>query len=311
MAPSPSALAENAVSTVEASSIVPTLQPLTADLYSKAPYEFNFSFGVEDRGLELVHPSQPNIDFWKSVSKDKPLTEVLENAPDITQQLVGSDPLDSPHPVPWNWVLTTHAQVTAKGGTGIRYYRSPALVSPDGQYAAYSRIQMNVEPELYHSKVSSVMFLENLKTGELQKITASSPLAASTFSSNTEVNIPGAIAILIPVSWSSKGDRLLARQFEGLFNTSDASDYAVVWDREMNRTSTIALSDNQDSTAVLLGWSRINPEQVLFRAGTLGNEKWPLWAANLKGNIVAATEDQPLVIGKLVNYLWAGPQSHW
>jgi len=245
------------------------------------------------------------------VPPSQPLTEVSDSAPDMMQQLVQIDPLDSPHPIPWNWVLTTQAEAAAKGKAGIRYYRSPSLVSPDGQYAAYSRIEMQVHPDLWRCRVTSVMFLENLRTGDLRTITASSPLADHPLNKNEHKNIPGKIAILIPVSWSPTGDHLLGREFEGVFSTSDASDYAVVWDRQLNRTTTVAPNTTNYSTAVLLGWSQTYPNQVLFRAGELGEEKWPLLAVNLQGQSVAVTEDQPKIFGQVINQVWAGPQAHW
>jgi len=245
------------------------------------------------------------------VPSTQALTEVSDSAPDMTQQLVQVDPLDSPHPIPWNWVLTTQAEVAAKGNSGVRYYRSPSLISPDGQYAAYTRIEMLVYPELWRSRVSSVLFLENLHTGDLRTITASSPLADQPLARNEATNIPGKIAILIPVSWSASGDRLLSREFEGVFSTSDASDYAVVWDRQSNNTTTIVPNTEQYSTAVLLGWSQTYPDQALFRAGDLGEEKWPLLAVDLKGQSVAVNEDQPKIFGQVVNNVWAGPQAHW
>jgi hypothetical protein len=96
---------------------------------------------------------------------------------DMTQAGVQIDPLDSPHPIPWNWVLATHAELCASNSSGVRYYRSQSLLSPDGQYAAYSRIQMEGQPELYQSRVTSVVFVENLQTGDLRTITPSSPWA--------------------------------------------------------------------------------------------------------------------------------------
>jgi len=221
------------------------------------------------------------------------------------------DPLGSPHPVPWNWIMTTHADVSSKRGSGLNYYRSQSLVSPDGKYAAYSRIQMQVQPELFRSRVSSVMFVENLQTGELQVINANSPLADNPLVAGEDADLPGAISILTPVGWSKTSDRLLARQFEGLFSSSDASDFAVIWNRHPNRTSTVAPSQTQynHDISILLGWSQIDPDQVLFRAGNLGDEQWPLWAVAGNGQTVAATDvDQPIVFGKLLNQLWSGPQ---
>lgn len=218
------------------------------------------------------------------------------------------DPLGSPHPVPWDWVMNTQGTVTP--GSGLHYYRSPSLVSPDGRYAAYSRIQMLVQSELHRSRVSSIMFVENLQTGELQAINDTSSLANNWLATG-EADLLGTIFILTPVGWSQKSDRLLARQFTGLFSSSNASDFAVIWHRTQNRTSTVAPSqkvDNHD-ISILLGWSQIDPKRVLFRAGNLGDEQWSLWAVAGNGQTVAATDvDQPLVFGKVLNQDWSGPQ---
>lgn len=221
------------------------------------------------------------------------------------------DPLGSPHPVPWNWVMTTHADDNSKHSFGLHYYRSPSLISPDGQYAAYSRIQMRSQPELYRSRVSSVMFVENLQTGDLEVINATSPLADNGLGLGKNPALPGNISILIPVSWSKLSDRLLARQFEGLFSSSDASDFAVIWNRQQNRTSTVAPSQAKSNheISILLGWSQINPYQVLFHAGNLGDEQWSFWAVADNGQTVAATNvDQPIVFGKQLKPVWSGPQ---
>lgn len=233
----------------------------------------------------------------------------------IESELVGtnaaqSDPIGSPYPIPWTWVMTTQANVSSKHGSGLHYYRSPSLVSPNGKYAAYSRLMMQVQSALYYSRVSSVMFVENLQTGELQVLNATSPVA-NNFLVAGEDAVPGAISILTPVSWSKTSDHLLARQFEGLFSSSDASDFAVIWNQQQNRTSTVAPSQAQSNheLSILLGWSQIDPDQVLFRAGNLGDEQWPLWAVAGNGQTVAATDiDQAIVFGKPLNQVWSGPQ---
>lgn len=238
----------------------------------------------------------------------EPLSVDFEYPQDMPQQNRSIDPLDSPHPVPWNWVMETYWELSSNGGSGLRYYRSPSLISPDGRYAAYSRIKLHSQTDLFRSQVTSVMFMENLQTGDLQTITASSPLADNPFDDNQAANIPGAISILIPVSWSENGDRILSRQFEGIFSTSEASDYAVIWNRDNNSTSTVAPEQVNYTNAVLLGWSETYPEQVLFRAGTLGDEEWPIWAVNIEGKTAIAGQDQPKVFGTVVNQIWTGPQ---
>lgn len=230
---------------------------------------------------------------------------------DIIQPRVQIDPLDSPHPIPWNWILATHAELCASNSAGTRYYRSQSLISPDGQYAAYSRIQMEGQPELYQSRVTSVIFVENLQTGDLKTITACSPSANLPMHSDQDADMPGAIAILIPVSWSKSSDRLLARQFEGIFNTTEASDYGIIWDSQQNRTTTLFPKAVQYDIAVLLGWSQTHPDRVLFRAGELGNERWPIWAVAANGETTLALEDAPIAYGQVLNQVWAGPQARW
>ncbi len=227
----------------------------------------------------------------------------------MTQSPVQLDPLNSPHPIPWSWVLATHATVSSTAGSGMRYYRTPSLVSPDGRYAAYSRIQMQVQPQFFRCRITSAMFVENQQTGDQQTITASSPLANSQSSGSQGIDTAGSIAILIPVSWSQSGDRLLAREFEALLCTSEASDYAVVWDRHQNRATTIAPMQIQYTTAILLGWSQFYGDRVLFRAGTIGEKDWGLWAVDVSGDTIAATGDRPEIFGNPSNNLWAGPQA--
>lgn len=220
------------------------------------------------------------------------------------------DPLNSPYPVPWNWVMQTYEDVSSQEGSGVRYYRSHSLLSPDGEYAAYSRIQMQVQPELYRSQVSSVMFLENLRTGQLQEVKASSPLALHLMIRGKAAT-PGIISILAPIGWSNSSDRLLARQFEGFFSTSDASDYAVIWHRNQNRTTTLAPSQSHNSHAmsILLGWSKTDPTQVVFRVGELGDEQWQMWTVAQSGRTTPATiVEQPVVFGLRQMQLWAGEQ---
>ena len=226
------------------------------------------------------------------------------------QQESTQDPLNSPHPVPWNWVLATQAAMHAAGEQGVRYYRSPSLLSPDGQYAAYSRMQLHVTEAPHTNHVDSVLFVENLNTGSLGVITARSPFAAA-LGSGSPQPLPGSISLLVPVSWSADSQQMLAREFDGIFNSSDLTDYGLVWNRHTNDTTLVAPQSIDYSTAVLLGWSGQRPDQVLFQAGQFGQEEWALWQVNLEGETAIAFEDQPLVLGQQVTNLWDGPQAHW
>ena len=221
------------------------------------------------------------------------------------------DPLNSPYPVPWEWITATHAKVSSTNGTGLRYYRSPSLISTSGEYAAYSRIELKIHPEFSRCRVSSVMFVENLRTGELQTVVAASPLAESGFYASDDTDMSGTIAIMVPVSWNQTGTRFLAREFEALFNSSDMSDYAVIWDRHDNYTYTVVPARSLYTHAVLLGWSQVCPGRVLFRAGNLGDRFWPLCAVDTAGQTVAVGEDKPLVFGTQASADWIEPQSRF
>ena len=250
--------------------------------------------------FSVVTPSQPSLPV------SEPLFEPNQPTVELEPQV---DPLGSPHPVPWEWIVKNHEQVSGTANSGLRYYRSPSLISPDGKYAAYSRLQMQVDSVMYRSRVTSVMFLENLETGALRSIKAASPLANNPLIGRQEAEIPGTMSILIPVSWSEDGDRLLARQLEGFFNTSDVSDYAVIWDRQSSQITTVSPKRIDYTNAVLLGWSQNDPNQVLFQAGMLGEEEWPIWSVNAQGQTALASQDEPVVHGQLVHEVWSGSQA--
>ncbi|KAB8330523.1 hypothetical protein SD80_028040 [Scytonema tolypothrichoides VB-61278] len=223
------------------------------------------------------------------------------------------DPIGSPHPIPWTWIQATQDAIGSKGLSGVRYYRSMPVISADGRYAMYSRVQLEVKPQMYNTRVTSVLFVEDRQTKKLRVVSSTGsindPLLKVQVSSASDAQ--GTIAVLVPVSWSQKGDRFLARKFEGAMNTSDVTDYALIWDREQNRSESVTPSQEEykHEIAVLLGWSKTHPDQVVFRAGELGQEEWPLMTVGYDGKTVAATTtEQPVVYGKRVTDVWAEPQ---
>ncbi|AKG20610.1 hypothetical protein IJ00_04100 [Calothrix sp. 336/3] len=247
-------------------------------------------------------------------TKDSQYQEVTVIADPNGAQIAQEDPLGSPHPIPWKWIMATHEAIGAKGGSGTRYYRSTPVVSPDGKYAAYSRVQLEIKPELYNSRVSSVLFIEERKTGKLQVVSATSRNMDSLVRQNIaeDPNGVGTIGVLVPVSWSQNGDRFLARKFEAVFNTSDVTDHAVIWDQKQNQANTVSPTHGEqehEKISVLLGWSKTQPGNVLFRSGEMGEENWSLLAVSDNGTTVAATNaDQPVTFGDKNQPLWAGPQ---
>ncbi|WP_392530984.1 hypothetical protein [Nostoc sp. C117] len=246
-------------------------------------------------------------------------TEIPATEPTEESEAEQIDPIGSPHPIPWKWITATQEAIGSKGGSGVRHYRSVPVVSPDGKYAVYSRVQLEVKPEMYNSRVTSVLFVQDMQTKKLWVMASTTPVSdpllktkALKAVSPEETDTNGQIGVLVPVSWSEKGDRFLARKFEGVFNTGDSTDSAVIWDRQNNHTNIVAPANNEhenEKVAVLLGWSKSEPDRVLFRAGELGEENWPLVKVANDGNTVITTDDdQPITFGKKVTEIWAGPQ---
>jgi hypothetical protein len=245
--------------------------------------------------------------------ESQPNTIPPASQPDAAMQEASEDPLGSAYPIPMKWITATQESMSPKGG-GVRYYRSVPVISPDGRYAVYSRVQLEVKPEMHNSRVSSVLFIEDLKTKQLRVVSSTSRNSDVLINVKAEpdANREGTIGVLVPISWSEKGDRFLARRFEGVMNTSDVSDYAVVWHRDKNHTNTVGPAHQEtdhEKISILLGWSKSQPNHVLFRTGEMGDENWPLVTVADDGKTASATEvDQPITFGNQSVQVWAGPQ---
>ncbi len=168
---------------------------------------------------------------------------------------------------------------------------------------------------MHKSRVSSVLFVEDRKTNNLKVVASTSalvdPLLKAKEMGGEASQIPGKIGVLVPVGWSENGERFLARKFEGLFNTAHASDKALIWNRQKNHANTVAPSqkNHQHDIAILLGWSKNTPDNVVFQAGEMGSETWPTITVANDGRTVATPEvDQPTTFGRKTTDVWAGPQ---
>jgi hypothetical protein len=262
-------------------------------------------------------PRIPAIEPLPTAEADSTTEAPVTEAPS-EEQAEQVDPIGSPHPIPWKWIVSTQEAVGSKGNSGVRYYRSVPVISPDGKYAVYSRVKMEIKPEMYNSRVTSVMFIEDRQTKKLRVMASTSQLSESDPLLNASVSPPeqiredGQIGVLVPVSWSEKSDRFLARKFKGVFNTGDATDHAVIWDRQKNYTNTVAPTrqeDDHEKIAVLLGWSKNQPDHVLFREGEMGEEEWPLVQVATDGKTVnPADADQPVTYGDKLSEIWTEPQ---
>jgi hypothetical protein len=227
-----------------------------------------------------------------------------------------TDPIGSPHPIPWQWIMSTQEAIGGKGNYGICYYRSIPVLSPDGKYAIYSRVQMEIKPEMHNSRVNSVLFVEDRETRRLRVMSSTGtvidPLLKKRPSLSAEVDNDGKIEVLVPISWSEKGDRFLVRKFVAVFNTADVTDQAVIWNRQENNLSVVHPSQSQDDHEkidILLGWSKKQPNNILFRSGELGQENWHLLQVANDGKTVdiSAEGDQAVTFGRKGS-IWVDPE---
>ncbi|MGM3304913.1 hypothetical protein ACSQ6I_02835 [Anabaena sp. WFMT] len=248
--------------------------------------------------------------------RESSMREIPIDGPPNQSDGLPDDPMGSPHPIPWKWIMMTQEAIGGKGNSGVRHYRSIPVVSPDGRYAVYSRVQLEVKPEMYNSRVTSLLFIEDRQTKKLKVIAKTSgindPLLQQTVATEA-TDTEGKIGVLVPVSWSQKGDRFLARKFIGIFNTADVTDHAVIWDQQQNHTKTVAPpqeANEHEKIAILLGWSKQQPDHALFRAGEIGEENWPLVqvASDGKSINVSTDGDQPVTFGVSDTPVWAEPQ---
>lgn len=219
------------------------------------------------------------------------------------------DPLGSSYPIPWQTLMEVHAEAYRSNVTKQETCRSPGLRSPNGRYLAYSRIQMQVEPDFLASHAHSILFLEDLQTRDIQTVIPRSPISRHLMNhrrsnahghgqiASSQSDVLGAVAMIAPMAWSRQGDRLLVRVFEAVLGSELLSDYAVIWDATSRRIHTLAPTQISHSHAILLGWSQNYPQEVLFQAGIIGDLEWPIWRVNLQGITIASPSDQPCVFG--------------
>jgi len=280
---------------------------------TKEEAEFN---SLENKGFESEVLATSRVRSGENKLQLDETGEIPVTQEENESEMTQDDPIGSPHPIPWKWIMATQEAIGGRGISGVRYYRSLPVISPDGKYGIYSRVQMEVRPEMHNSRVKSVLFMEDRETKKLRVMISTDkeidPLLNKEVSLSEEADNDGKIKVLVPVSWSEKGDRFLARKFVAIFNTADATDQAVIWDRQKNNINVVnpvQSEDDHEKIAILLGWSKNQPNNVLFRAGELGEENWPLVQVANDGQTVdmSAEEDQPITFGENAK-IWADPQ---
>jgi hypothetical protein len=240
--------------------------------------------------LSLIQSAPP-------ISRTAPSRNSPQAAAPATQ---AQDPLNSAYPVPWDMIWKNQTQATQTGKVITLQYVSGAIASPDGHRNAHSDIRLELHPEVTQSHVVSHLIITDTRGVQIQRIASSMHLGDGMVKETSGAAAVGTLSILIPATWSKDGQQLLARQFEAVFGSDVSSDYALIWNRKTQHVKTVAPVPQDYDTAILLGWSHRNPDQILFRTAILGEQKTDLVAVNYDGTTIASEGDRILPLGQVM-----------
>ncbi|MGQ9838710.1 MAG: hypothetical protein ACUVRV_12310 [Cyanobacteriota bacterium] len=159
--------------------------------------------------------------------------------------------------IPWDWVYGLREQAQQRQCTLVGLLRSDPLPAPDGNWQVYTRLDLVATPEV--GRLTSVLFAENTRTGVLQVLYQA---AASVYASAQPLDF----AMILPLSWQNH--TLLAREYEGWFQTDLSWDRAVIWSLPAASAGIppVQIWDPPPvlGYAELLGWDPQAQERVLF-----------------------------------------------
>lgn len=207
---------------------------------------------------------------------------------------VPEDPLQSAYPIPWRWVWGIQTQAEQRRRPMRATIQSPVLISPDGRYATFSRVQVLAHQRDYtRTQITSTLYIRR-PGGAL-------PLILRPVGQPSALE-PGQIWVLVPVSWSADSRQLLVRQVVGRFGSSEITDRALVWDDTGVRL--VSPQAVAHTHALLLGWSREDPNSILFATYIIGLERPSTWQVALDGLTLATRSPEPVVYGQAQGETW-------
>ncbi|MEN9261841.1 MAG: hypothetical protein Q6L60_12845 [Thermostichus sp. HHBFW_bins_43] len=196
--------------------------------------------------------------------------------------------------IPWDWVYGLRDQAQQRQCTMVGLLRSEPLPSPNPEWQVYTRLDLVATPQM--GRLTSVLFAENTRTRTLQVLYQASASVLDPWE-------PLDFAMILPLAW--RDHTLLAREYEGWFQTDLSWDRAVIWPLPAS-SAEIPPVQIWDPPPVLgytqlLGWDPQAQERVLFAvADSLGELP----------RLVSVGADQKVVLrGTAVNPAPAPPSS--
>lgn len=203
------------------------------------------------------------------------------------------DPINSQYAIPWKVILEAQDTASRTGQVQSFRYRSALSIAPDQQTRAYSELNLTLHPNPSQSLVQSQLFIETEQ--QTYTLPATLHLEMGELSAH---GLAGTFAVMIPAAWSADSQSLLLRQFEGLFGSDVASDYAMVWQKSNPGLQTYRPTDLDYDSATLMGWSQNRPGEILFQTRILGqaNSQLVTVSPQNSGATLASPSDRPMQV---------------
>lgn len=162
-------------------------------------------------------------------------------------------------PIPRLWLQDIQDRAYQNNCTMVGVLRGQPLVSNDGRWEVYSRVTYEITP-LGFGRLSSTLFSRDRQTQALETIYA----PASIFRTDEELGLD--FLFLLPIEW--RNNRVLVREFSGLFRSQAILNRAIVWQPPTEAAPArlqIETPQSDFPATVLMGWEP-EPEsnRILF-----------------------------------------------
>lgn len=162
-------------------------------------------------------------------------------------------------PIPRLWLQDIQQQSFERNCTLVGILRGQPLVSEDGRWEVYSRVTYKITPVGF-GRLSSALFVRDRQTQSLETIYA----PASIFRQDDDLGLD--FLFLLPIEW--RNDRVLVREFSGLFRSQAILNQAIVWHPPTDSSPArlhIETPQPDVPATVLLGWDpQSESNRILF-----------------------------------------------
>ena len=162
-------------------------------------------------------------------------------------------------PIPRLWLQDIQDRAYENNCTMVGVLRGQPLVSEDGRWEVYSRVTYEITPVGF-GRLSSTLFARDRQSQALETIYA----PASVFRTDDDLGLD--FLFLLPIEW--RNNRVLVREFSGLFRSQAILNQAIVWHPPKEAAPAFLQIEAPQSdfpATVLMGWeAETESNRILF-----------------------------------------------